>query len=188
MERLIASPTKFRSRLLLALAALALTGGCATWRPDPCEQFDRVRQSTDYDTTYYYSAVETKRAERSFSRRPVRGAATALWYTVRLSRLTTQACEHLFLVKDLYLHRSAGKLTFEELREFYTTQGKLIASKRENLTAQLTKSGYYTASVPLPIPRGAPVGTYRIVTHLIATPANGRAQTLATASEEFRIR
>ena len=188
MERLIASPTPwFRGRLLLALAALALAGGCATWTPDRCEQFDRARESTDYDTQYFYFAAETKRAEKSFSRRPTPGAVTAAWYTLRLSRTATRPCEHLFLVKDLYLQRSTEKLSFEERREFYTAKGQLIAAKRENLTEQLARSGYYIASVPLPIPRDAPAGTYRVVTHLIATPANGPAQTLATASGEFRV-
>lgn len=189
MGRLIASlAALIRGRLSLAFAALALVSGCATWTPDRCEQFDRVRESTDYDTQYSYSVAETKRAETSFSRRPTRRAVTAKWYTLRLNRTATRACEHLFLVKDLYLQRSAEKLTLEELREFYTAQGQLIATKRENLTDQLAKSGYYVASVPLPIPRGAPAGTYRVVIHLIATPANGSAQTLATASSEFRVR
>lgn len=176
-----------RGFLSLALVFAALLSGCATWTPDRCEQFDRVRTSTDYDTRYIYSAAETKRADKSFSRRRTRSPATAMWYTLRLNRAATGTCEHLFLVKDLYLNRSTEKLTLEELREFYTAQGQLIATKREDVTDQLAKSGYYIASVPLPIPRGAPPGTYRVVTHLIATPTNGRGQTIATASSEFRV-
>jgi hypothetical protein len=176
-----------RSFLSLAFVFSALLGGCATWTPDRCEQFDRARTSTDYDTRYVYSAAETKHADTSFSHRRTRSPATAMWYTLRLNRATAGTCEHLFLIKDLYLKRSTEKLTLEELREFYTAQGQLIATKREDVTEQLTKSGYYIASVPLPIPRGAPTGTYRVVTHLIATPANGRGQTLATASSEFRV-
>ena len=189
MGRLTAPSTETRRGcLVLAFAALVLVSGCATWSPDRCEQFDRVRESTDYDTQYTYSPTETKRAEKSFSRRPTGGAATATWYTLHLNRTTTGVCEHLFLVKDLYLQRSPSELTLEELREFYTAQGQLIATKRENVTEQLAESGYYIASVPLPIPRGAPAGIYRVVTHLIATPPDGRAQTLATASSEFRVR
>ena len=171
----------------LVLVALAFLGGCATFSPDRCEQFDRVRNATDYDTKYTYSATETKRADGSFARRRTRGAVSATWYTLRLNRDATGTCENLFLIKDLYLQRSSGKLTIEELREFYTAQGQLIATKRENITEQLPKSGYYIASVPLPIPRGAPPGTYRVVTHLLATPANGRTQKIATASSEFRV-
>jgi len=166
---------------------LALTSGCATLAPDRCEQFDRARESTDYDTIYAYSKVETRRAENSFSRPSSRNAATVSWYTLRVNSSKTRACEHLYLIKDLYLQHSDDALTFEEQREFYTAQGQLIATKRENLTEQLTKPGYYTASVPLAIPRGAPAGTYRVVTRLIATPAQGQAQTLATASSEFRV-
>lgn len=121
------------------------------------------------------------------ARRPPRAEAVVRWYTLRLNRSTTHACEHLYLIKDLYLQRSRETLTLEEQREFYTAHGQLIATKRENVTDQLSKTGYYTASVPLPIPRGAPAGTYRVVSRLIATLPKGRAQTLATTTAEFRV-
>ena len=170
------------------LIAAALTSGCATLPPDECSRFDQTRKSTDYDTAYVYSKAETKRAEQSFARRSGRSTAIASWYTLRLNRVETRPCEHLYLIKDLYLQRAADAMRLEEQREFYTAQGQLVATKRENVTDQLTKSGYYTASVPLPIPRGAPPGTYRIISRLIATSENGRAQTLATTSAEFRVR
>jgi hypothetical protein len=189
MGQLIAASTVARARGIrcLLLSALALISGCATLPPEICEQFEQARETIDYDTRYAYSSAETKRAEKSFLRRPSRGAASAGWYTLRVNRSKARACEHLYLIKDLYLQRSGEALTLEEQREFYTAQGRLIATKREDLTEQLSKSGYYTASVPLPIPRGAPAGGYRVVTHLIATSAQGRSRTLATATGEFRV-
>lgn len=172
-----------RQLLLLSFAFLA---GCATLAPDKCEYFEKTQKTTDYDTTYSYSAAETRRAEQSFGRGSRRGAV-ARWYTLRLNRASTEPCEHLYLIKDLYLQRSAQPLRLEEQREFYTAKGQRIAIKREDLTDQLSRSGYYTAAVPLPIPRGAPAGTYRIVSYLIATPAKGRAQTLAKTTAEFRV-
>lgn len=171
----------------LVFVAVILLTGCATLRPDKCEQFDQARKATDYDTVYSYSKAETRRAEHSFAHRPRRDSVAARWYTLRLNRARTHPCEHLYLIKDLYLERSARGMTLEEQREFYTAKGQLIATKRENITDQLSKSGFYTASVPLPIPPGAPSGTYRVVTRLIAVLPKERPQTLATATAEFRV-
>lgn len=182
-----AVPRRRRQRLFCAFAAAVLLSGCATWAPDKCEQFERARRSTDYDTAYVYSRTETQRADQTLARRPLRGDAVARWYTLRLNRSTAHPCEHLYLIKDLYLQRSPEAMTIEEEREFYTAQGQLIATKRENVTGQLPKTGYYTASVPLPIPRGAPAGTYRVVSRLIATPRKGGARTLATTTAAFRV-
>lgn len=171
----------------LTIFAVFLMGGCATLRPDKCEQFDQTRSATDYGTVYSYSKTETRRAEQNFASRPRRNGVVARWYTLRLNRTRTRPCEHLYLIKDLYLQRSAGAITLEEKREFFTAKGQLIAAKRENITDQLSKSGFYTASVPLPIPRNAPTGTYRVVSHLIAILPKGRPQTLATAAAEFHV-
>lgn len=173
------------------LTGVVLTSGCATVGTyigtDKCARFDQIRKSTSYDTVYSYSQSETRRAERNFVRRPRRAHATVRWYTLQLNRTRTEPCEHLYLIKSLYIQRSSQSLTFEEQREFYTAKGQLIATKRENITEQLSKSGFYTASVPLPIPRNAPAGSYRVVSHLLVTAARGRSQTLATASTEFWI-
>jgi hypothetical protein len=179
-----------RARTLrcFVLVAVLLIGGCATVGPDRCDRFEQVRKTTDYDTRYVYSQADTRRAARSFARRQRRTDPAARWYTLRIDRAQARPCEHLYLIKDLYLQRSSKAVALEEQREFYTAQGQLITTKREDVTSQLPKTGYYTASVPLPIPSAAPAGTYRIVTHLIATSAKGRAQTLATTTAEFRVR
>lgn len=173
--------------LALCLFA-ALTSGCATLAPDECTRFEQLRKTSDYDTNYTYLETESRYAAQSFARHSLRGGAAARWYTLRVNRASVRPCEHLYLVKDLYLVRSGQALAFEEQREFYTAQGQLIATKREDVTKQLSRSGFYTASVPLPIPRSAPAGTYRVVSRLLATPPRGRTQTLATATAQFRVR
>jgi hypothetical protein len=173
-------------RSALLLAGIALLGGCATVPPESCEQFEQARGATRYDTVYRYSEADTQLAAKSFA--PARRAelVAARWYTLRTNRAQIRGCDHLYLTKDLYLLRGDTALALHEQREFYTADGRLIATKREDVTNQLKSSGFYSASVPLPIPKEAPPGAYRIVTRLIAKFPEGD-RTLATTSAEFRV-
>lgn len=182
------SRTPFRALgPVVPILGLALLAGCATIPANDCERFERVRQSMDYDTTYVYSEAETRRAAPRFAR-PPRGAHTAVgWYTLRASPARIRACDHLYLVKDLYLQRIGNEASLEEQREFYTADGYLIATKHENLTHQLRKPGYYTALVPLPIPEQAPPGTYRVVMRFVGNPGTRAQRVLAETSAEFRV-
>lgn len=167
---------------------LALLGGCATVPSNDCDRFEQARRVTDYDTAYVYSAIETRRAAARFARTRSQASVAVPWYTLRTNRAQIRPCDHLYLVKDLYLQRSgAGAVTLEEQREFYTESGQLIATKREVLTHQLKRAGFYTASVPLPIPPRAPAGTYRVVTRLLARAGEGTEQVVAQTSAEFRV-
>ena len=79
-------------------------------------------------------------------------------------------------------------MEFEEIREFYAGDGTLIATKREIMSKQLSASGYYVATVPLPIPRLAPMGKYTVVSKLMVRTAGDRQGTLlAKASAGFRV-
>lgn len=156
--------------------------------PSDCDRFEQTRRATNYDTEYVYSEAESRRAASSFARAPRNTPVAARWYTLRTNRARIGVCEHLYLIKDLYLQRAEGTpVVLEERREFYTADGQLIATKREDVSRQLTRTGFYSASVPLPIPQNAPAGSYRIVSRLIAKTGNGREQTLATANDEFRV-
>lgn len=176
-----------RQRLGLALLGALALGGCATVDPGACARFDAARASASYDTVYRYSEEDTRNAERSFRAARRRPPVAVRWYTLRLSADTVARCEHLYLYKDLYLERDARALELEERREFYTAAGKLVAVKKEDLSGQLRRAGYYGASVPLPIPEAAPAGRYRVVTRLVWKNAPGGEQTLATTSAEFRV-
>lgn len=169
------------------LAGAAVLGGCATAPLESCERFEQARRTMRYDTVYRYSQADTQLAAKRFAPAPRSEAVAARWYTLHTSRTQISTCDHLYLTKDLYLQRrDGGSAALQELREFYTGDGRLIASKREDVTDQLKVSGFYSASVPLPIPKEAPPGAYRIVTRLIAKMPSGE-RTLATTSAEFRV-
>lgn len=169
-----------------ALLGAALLGGCATVPVNDCERFERIRSRTDYDTRYAYSEADTRRAAESLTRAPRKGGPVAAWYTLRTNRAEIGTCDHLYLIKDLYLH-GTGAATLEEERRFYTAKGQLIATKREDVTRQLRRAGLYTASVPLPIPPNAPAGQYRVVTRLIVKTGDGAERVLAEANAAFRV-
>lgn len=170
------------------LGASALLSGCATEPVTSCEQFEQSRSRMRYDTVYRYSAADTRVASKSFV--PVRRSepVTVRWYTLRVNRTQIRPCDHLYLTKDLYLRRTNDvSISLYEQREFYSADGQLIATKREDMTGQLETSGFYSASVPLPIPREAPPGAYRVVMRLLLKRPNAAERTIATASAEFRV-
>ena len=54
-----------------------------------------------------------------------------------------------------------------EMREFYAEDGTLIATSTQDISEQVKKSGAYIATTPLPIPKSAPPGKYKIVNKLL---------------------
>ncbi|MFL6647412.1 MAG: hypothetical protein ACJ8KO_05570 [Sulfurifustaceae bacterium] len=166
----------------------ALLSGCATEPLNSCEQFDQARSHMRYDTVYRYSAADTRVASKSFVPARRSEPVTVRWYTLRVNRTQIRPCDHLYLTKDLYLRRANDvSIMLNEQREFYSAEGQLIATKREDVTSQLDTSGFYSASIPLPIPREAPPGAYRVVTRLLLKLPNAAERTIASASAEFRV-
>ena len=176
------------NRLAPLSVVLLLLAGCASIDPTACSRFEQTRHSARYDTVYRFSDQDTRRAADSFKPRPPNKPASVRWYTLRVNTYEVRPCEHLYLYKELYLHRRAGEaVMLEEVREFYTASGKKVATKKENVSAQLPDTGYYYAAVPLPIPEAAPTGMYRVVSRLTARSNGGREAILATASTDFRV-
>ncbi len=178
-----------RLRSLSFFVAASLLAGCTTLdRASVCEHFEHDRQTLHYETLYRYSESDSRTAAANFRARPGRDAVIVRWYTLRVNAPAVRPCEHLYLFKEIYLQRGPlANATLEETREFYTGAGQRIATKKENVTAQLKNTGYYTASVPLPIPESAPPGAYRVVTRL-TLKTGAREVTLSTATAEFRVR
>lgn len=140
------------------------------------------------DTIYRSSDADTRLAAKNFTPLKTSEAIVARWYTLRGNRSVIRPCDYLYLTKDLYLLRQSNvSATLYEHREFYAADGRLIATKREDVTPQLRNTGFYTASVPLPIPKEAPAGSYRIVTKLTAKTPDTTERTLATTTMEFRV-
>lgn len=156
--------------------------------PSACAEFAEQRKTLRYATTYRIAPAESESAARNFRPLPAGEAARARHYTLRFDRDDIAPCHHLMMRKELYLQRAAkSPLRFQETREFYSGDGTLIAVKNEVLENQLGASGYYLASVPLPIPQNAPAGKYRVVSKLILQGPDGKAQLLATTSANFQV-
>ncbi len=184
--------------------ALALLSGCASAPPAPtaatapkagtaeppsaCAAFEASRKTTRYTTVYRLAASDSDSAARNFKPLPAGENARARHYTLRFDRDEVSPCNHLLMRKELYLQRiPKTALGFQETREFFAGDGTLIAVKNETLDNQLPATGYYVATVPLPIPANAPAGNYRVVTKLVMQNTNGKAQLLATTSANFVV-
>jgi hypothetical protein len=193
------------SRWLLAGALVATVAGCATVpdssqrtdsairadrseKPSACAEFAEQRKIMRYGTNYRLAAAESASAAQNFKPLPAGEAARARHYTLRFDRDDVAACNHLVIRKELYLQRTPRSgLRFQETREFYSGDGTLVAVKHEALDNQLPATGYYLASVPLPIPQNAPTGNYRVVSKLLLQGSDGKAQLLATTSASFQV-
>lgn len=173
---------------LLVCATLVLPG-CATMFAPDCARFKQDTKQTDYETHYRYSDYDTGAEQENYRALPRPTHAAARLYRMRLSDERMPTCSHIYIHKDLYLERNATRgMVLEQVREFYANGGQLIATKREDVTAQLTRSGYYSSTVPLPIPEAAPPGKYRIVSKLVLRTKRGaRKEVLAQATTAFEV-
>ncbi|MDH3309301.1 MAG: hypothetical protein OEM48_02995 [Gammaproteobacteria bacterium] len=176
-----------RSSLSLFLAAILLLSGCAGIRETSCEQFKELRQEIDYTTQY--RLLESDTVARRFKPLPKGAVAVVRQYKMDVNTPEIKPCNHLKIQKEIYLLRKNDKnLVLEEIREFYTDDGILIATKSEFVGDQMLTSGYYAGSTPLPIPEKAPPGKYRIVSKLVMKRKNTtRVTVLARASASFKV-
>jgi hypothetical protein len=169
--------------LLCFVLLTALLGGCAALRQQQvqnCQEFDAKRKQTSYATVYGFK-------DNAGIRPLSRGQAIAVEYELSVDTQSARPCTHVTIKKELTLARRADiTFTIEESWEFYTEDGARITAKQENLTSQLRQSGRYVASVPLPIPRGAPPGKYYLISTLIAKSKAG-TETLAKTSTAFDV-
>jgi hypothetical protein len=177
-------------RRIATIATLALTlGGCAALVPQhDCAQFEQQRKTTDYGTRYTADNTETQRLAKKYPPLAKTRLAAAPLYRLDVDAHTLRPCTHLQLSKELYLQRANADVVIEETREFYAEDGTRIATKTETLTAQLRQTGFYNATVALPIPASAPGGRYRVVSKLMvrAKPA-AAPQLLAEAETRFEV-
>ncbi|MDH4134546.1 MAG: hypothetical protein OEV31_07125, partial [Gammaproteobacteria bacterium] len=73
-----------------------------------------------------------------------------------------------------------------EIREFYAEDGSMITTSSQDITDQVKHSGNYVATTPLPIPKAAPPGKYRIVSKLVFDRrGKGRSPVPIARSEGF---
>ena len=174
------------------LAALSLfISGCATVPPpeNGCVQFEVNSKDGDYSTKYVYSDPDSEVAEKNFKPLPRGQSVFVRLYSMYLAPSKINPCSYLTIHKDVYIQRSVKSGTaLEEIREFYTSGGTLIATKAESVGNQLRTTGYYSGDTLLPIPPNAPPGKYRIVSKLVVKGKNKHNLTvLARTNASFEI-
>lgn len=178
-------------RLLTAMLAgsALLLSGCASFREMTCAQFEENHKEAENITQYRYIEPDSESAARDFKPLPKGSSAVVRLYKMRVDAPKIAPCNYLTLHKEFYLQRKVkGDLALEEVREFYTSDGALIATKTEALGNQLRTSGYYAGDTFLPIPEKAPPGKYRIVSKLMLKgKSTSRATLLARTSVDFQV-
>lgn len=181
-------PSGHRLAFLLVGFTL-LISGCAGFREMSCAQFEKSRQETDYTTRYRFLETESETAARNFKPLPKNASAIVRLHKMRIDPARIKPCHHLTIHKDIYLQRkTGGNFTLEEVREFYTADGALIATKTETIAGQLRTSGFYSGSTLLPIPEKAPPGKYRLVSKLVLKMKNSsRVTQLSRTSVNFQV-
>jgi hypothetical protein len=172
-----------------ALLLAAFVSGCASLFAPDCARFERERPNTDYATHYQFSDTETNKKTPGIKALARHRMAAAPLYALNVSAPQARRCTYLRINKQLFFQRQArGRFEIEEVRDLYAGNGRRIATKKEFITAQLARTGYYTATVPLPILENTPPGTYRIVSRLMLKPhGNGKPVTLARAEAQFNV-
>ena len=179
----------FQRLLPLLGASLLLLSGCASFREMTCAEFEKNRHDADYSTQYRFLESDSEAAAGNFKPLPRGQSANVRLYKMRVATAKIRPCNNLTLYKEIYLQRkTGGNFAIEEVREFYTADGALIATKVEAIGDQLRTSGYYSGDTLLPIPAKAPLGKYRIVSKLVMKNKNkARTVMLAKTSVNFQV-
>ena len=152
-------------RPALLLAAL-LASGCASMSEYSCERQEERSRGVKPQTTY--RLVPLKPGHAAVRKLPAGSVATVPTYTMNFRPGYTRPCTTLTLHKDVVIWRSDDQdIVLNEIREFYAEDGTLITSSSQDISSQVRQSGTYVAVTPLPIPKSAPPGKYKIVSKLM---------------------
>lgn len=164
-------PHPFCPRMLLIVPALL--AGCATLDEFGCDMHENKTRGVKPVTTYKIQAPKTDQI--TYRSLPAGSLPQVRTYKMTFKPGYTKPCSTLILHKDVVVLRSEDKdLTLTEIREFYAEDGTLITSNAQDITEQVLKSGAYIATTPLPIPKTAPPGKYKIVSRLQAEKRGDR--------------
>lgn len=151
---------------VLITALMTLLHGCASVDDFGCDVHEQKAQTTKSITTYR-PAPARPNAAPVYSL-PAGSVPQVTTYKLSFRPGFTKPCTTVTLLKDVVIQRSdETQVVLNEIREFYAEDGTLITSATQDVTAQVTKSGSYTATTPLPIPKIAPPGKYKIISKLM---------------------
>jgi len=157
--------TRRHSALFLLLLSVLL-GGCASMSNFSCDMHESRTRGVKPVTTY--TLTETPQSGSTMPTLPAGSVTQAPVYKISFRPGFTKPCTTLVLHKDVVIHRSGEPgLILNEIREFYAENGTLITTATQDISDQVKKSGQYVATTPLPIPKTAPPGKYKIVSRLM---------------------
>jgi hypothetical protein len=175
-------PVTHTRLIIFVSAAISLLSGCAGLSDYGCQLQESRSKSADLATHYRLSTPLA--APAGNDQLPKGVPIKVTHYTVRFNVEQIQPCTTLSIIKEVVLQRNADTdILLKETREFYAEDGTLITSLTEDLTSQLARSGEYAAVTPLPIPRSAPAGKYRIVSKLTQERKSDKKSLLLSAAE-----
>jgi len=171
-----------RHAALFVLLLASLLGGCASISNFSCDMHESQTRGVKPVTTYALNTPQGSAAPRSL---PAGSVAQAPVYKITFKPGFTKPCTTLTLHKDVIIERSdeAGVI-LTEIREFYAEDGTLIATSTQDISEQVRKSGSYVATTPLPIPKSAPPGKYKIVNKLMYERRGDRRAPVSIARAE----
>ncbi len=185
----------YRTLPAIAVGTALALGGCATLDMfgDECSRYESRSKSARYNTLYKPAPkpADAKPDARARPERPLpKGvAAQVAVYKMAFDGDKIKPCSDLSIRKEIVLQRTAQTdLVLREIREFYAQDGTLIATNAEDISEQIAASGVYQAVTPLPIPRSAPPGKYRIVSRLmVETKTTKKPIPLAKVEGVFHV-
>jgi len=168
---------------LFAILLTAMLGGCASLDEFSCDMHETQTRGSKPVTTY--TLTNAKSSETALRALPAGSIAQVPTYKIRFKPGFTKPCTTLTLHKDVVVLRSdEGAVTLNEIREFYAEDGTLIATSTQDISGQVKKSGSYIATTPLPIPKSAPPGKYKIVNKLLFERRGDRRSPVQIARAE----
>ncbi len=171
-------------RPALLLAVLLFASGCASMREYSCERQEESTRGTKPHTTY--RLIQPRPGQPAARTLSAGSVAMVPAYDMSFRPGYTRPCTTLTLHKDVTIQRSADQdVVLSEIREFYAEDGTLITSATQDVSSQIRQSGTYVATTPLPIPKSAPPGKYRIVSRLLYERRGGRNSHQIARAEGF---
>lgn len=149
----------------LALLATALLAGCSGLQTLTCDMHETRTRGVKPFTQYKFQ--EPKPGDTAARSLPAGSTVQAPTYKMQFKPRYGTPCTTLIVQKDVVLLRSPDKdVVLTEIREVFAEDGTLITTHTQDISEQVLKSGAYVATTPLPIPKAAPDGKYRVVSKL----------------------
>lgn len=160
-----------------------LLGACQQGISSNCPVNDLI--ASHYQAQYQKIADLPKHKSRPVKKK----VRIAQRYKIETMDNKVQECSSLLVQKELKLALPASaKFRILEINDYYTRKGKRIARYQQDVTDQLTESGHYLASDPLPIPGNVVKGRYTIKSTLVLKRPNKKKPVrLARSQTRFRI-